>query len=250
MSKNNMDYSNYLKNIKCIPQTGCGITDGCGYNCNSNEILGPLGPSGELIQITPSGPMAGFVEPTPPTIVTTVNTTAPVISNSIIQLTQQFIPNYPLSNGNISLSFVTANTEKGIYAGGNGCPPTQAYKYDILTCSGTSLTNGRGVLDIGRNCAQFVSGNYPMLNGQNDSYVVVIIGGSMTPDAPCYVDVWVEDNVLTSKPGVLSPLLYKFSWSASLEWIIEKYNENGDSYTGAVYPNGIPILTVANHTTQ
>lgn len=172
-----------------------------------------------------------------------------------IVLTNQFIPNNPFSTTNsIYLSYFTASTQSGTYGVlGTQCTPLQIYDYDILDCGGVSLTAGIGLLSSGGNCATFSQNQYAMKVCPNDSYIVVITGSSEEePNAPCYVDAWINDNVNTTTDiGITVPLLYKLSWSASQGWIFNQWVLNGNKFTGgSLYPNGIPILNTINHTPQ
>ena len=165
-----------------------------------------------------------------------------------MHLTGAFIPIHPDTTESLSLSFVTAATGQGSISGGT-CPPGQVYNYDIVDCNGTSIFNGDIAIAFPNNAKSFGDGE-TNLSTAPESYTVVIIGSAQVqPLAPCSVDIWVSDIVQdVNRTGVFTRVFYQFSWSASQEWIHARWQENGNSFIGPMYPNGIPILRNSNHT--
>ncbi|PQV50543.1 hypothetical protein CLV33_102407 [Jejuia pallidilutea] len=164
-----------------------------------------------------------------------------------VHLTQAFIPLHPDSTERLSLAFVTAATGPSSYSEG-ASPPEQVYDYDILDSDGHSIFTDDVALKSPDNAKRFRE-DETNLRIAPESYSVVIIGSSEEePVAPARVDIWVSDIVSDIESIVFSRILYQFSWSASKEWIFERWRENGGSYIGLNYPKGIPLLINTNHT--
>jgi hypothetical protein len=72
-------------------------------------------------------------------------------------------------------------------------------------------------------------------------YVCYVTGGPSPPDQPVYVE-W-HWTVEARHPGAGRPSYYtgKFVYVATVEWIVNIYNNNGFAYP-------IPLLNQTNHT--
>jgi hypothetical protein len=42
-------------------------------------------------------------------------------------------------------------------------------------------------------------------------------------------------------------MIYKLTWMANKQWILNAYTLNGNKYIGLAYPQGIPMFNPSNH---
>jgi hypothetical protein len=169
----------------------------------------------------------------------------------------QAIPNYPAAGYIVNVPnlvySIAFSVPSCFHPSGNRCGANQ-YDYNLYKCGIGNPCGSNSIFltlhSSGLICNIIQAQDLEFCDdAQYYCFVAGINGGNTPPTDHAFIEwFYICTDLETNKPAISG----KFTWVATSDWLLNAWQNNGNSYVGSFggvpYPLGLPLFNTANHT--